>query len=340
MGWDLTLVVPSRWRHEYRRGTFVSRALPGLEDRVVRLPVFLAGRPQRHLHLAGVRRLIRRVAPQAILLEEETFSITAARWGLAADRAGIPFGVQAAENMERSLPWIAKVLRRWTLRHAALVTARSPAAAELAKTWGARGTVEIVPHAVPGWAEVPKAGGRPFTVGYGGRLVQEKGVRDLVAAARRLEGPLRVLFVGDGGLRAELESSTLAHGRVEVRTNVSHDEMPQAYAEMDVLVLPSRTTRTWTEQFGRVLVEALSCGVPVVGSDSGEIPWVIETTGGGRVFPEGDVERLAQVLGELRANPGIAADLAGRGRKSVGEKFGVEAVARELDRLLVDLIGA
>jgi glycosyltransferase involved in cell wall biosynthesis len=59
--------------------------------------------------------------------------------------------------------------------------------------------------------------------------------------------------------------------------------MRDAYAEMDVLVLPSRTTSRWAEQFGRVLIEALWCGVLVVGS--GEIPWIVETTGGGRVFP-------------------------------------------------------
>ena len=67
--------------------------------------------------------------------------------------------------------------------------------------------------------------------------------------------------------------------------------MAAGYAQLDVLVLPSHTTPTWKEQFGRVIVEALWCGVPVVGSDSGEIPWLIELTGGGLVFPEGDPTR-------------------------------------------------
>ena len=64
--------------------------------------------------------------------------------------------------------------------------------------------------------------------------------------------------------------------------------MPALYREMDVLVLPSRTTPTWAEQFGKVLCEALLCGTPVIGSSSGEIPWVVTTTGGGLVYPEGD----------------------------------------------------
>jgi glycosyltransferase involved in cell wall biosynthesis len=337
LGWDVTLIVPERWRHEYGADAFQARALPPLEDRFMPLPVILAGRPQRHVYRRRLGPLIRRLAPRAILLEEETFSLPAAQWAFAASRAGIPFGVQAAENLNRPLPAVARAARSWTLPRASLVTARSPAAAVLASQWGARGTIEVIPHAVPGWGEPAKAPDRPYTIGYAGRLVPEKGVDDLLAAARRLAEPVRVLLVGDGVLRAELESAEMPNGTVEIRTNVGHDEMPLAYAEMDVLVLPSRTTENWTEQFGRVLVEALSCGVPVIGSDSGEIPWVIETTGGGRVFREGDVQSLAAAIDELRSHPDVATKLARAGQASVAETFSVEAVARQLDRALLDV---
>jgi glycosyltransferase involved in cell wall biosynthesis len=103
---------------------------------------------------------------------------------------------------------------------------------------------------------------------------------------------------------------------------------------MDVLVLPSRTTPTWAEQFGRVLVEALWCGVPVVGSDSGEIPWVIETTGGGLVFPEGDVATLAETLAQLRREPELREQLARTGRASVEALFGVQAVGQRLESVM------
>src|SRR4029077_20714900 len=96
-----------------------------------------------------------------------------------------------------------------------------------------------------------------------------------------------------------------------------------AYARMDVLVLPSRTTPTWAEQFGRVLVEALWCGVPVIGSDSGAIPVVVNTTGGGLLSPEGAVAALANALFELRADPAVREALAGKGRESVERLFAV-----------------
>jgi glycosyltransferase involved in cell wall biosynthesis len=126
---------------------------------------------------------------------------------------------------------------------------------------------------------------------------------------------------------------------LEVDATVKHEQMAAAYAGFDVLVLPSRTTTTWAEQFGRVLVEALSCGVPVVGSDSGEIPWVIGATGGGLIVPEGDVLALRQALLRLRESPPLRRELAARGRDRARAQFGVTAVANELDRALRDGIG-
>ena len=72
----------------------------------------------------------------------------------------------------------------------------------------------------------------------------------------------------------------------------------------------------------------------MIGSSSGEIPWVIETTGGGRIFPEGDVEALAEAIAEMRADPAERERLAREGRAGVKLHFGARVAARELDRLL------
>lgn len=337
LGWDPVVVVPDRWRHEYEDGPLSPRALDGFEDRLLPTRILLPGRPQRHVYLCRPSRLISTLAPEVIFLEQEPFSIPALQWGRAAARAGITFGVQADENLDRPFPFLARAIRRWTLRHAGFVAARSPTAAGLVRSWGAVGRVAIVPHAVPSWdssSPTAEANGRPFTVGFAGRLVQEKGVWELLEAARRLTQPVRLLMVGDGPLRTQLSSSGDSKVAVDVRTGIGHESMPGLYAEMDVLVLPSRTTLRWAEQFGRVLIEALSCGVPVVGSSSGEIPWVIGSTGGGLVVAEGSVDQLADAIDTLRADPRRRRELAATGREAVEQFFSAGAAARALAEVM------
>jgi glycosyltransferase involved in cell wall biosynthesis len=333
-GWEPTLVVPARWRHAYRPDAFRPSCLPELEEAVLPVRVVFPGRPQRHVYAARPGKLLRRLAPDVLFVEQEPFSLAALQWGTAASRAGLPFGVQADENLDRPLPAAARAIRSTILRRAAFVAARSPAAAELVRRFGAVGEVAIAPHAVPPWREAESRRNGVFTIGFAGRLVPEKGILDLVRAVRGLEPPIRLLIVGNGPLRAELERTRLPNGDIDLQADVGHAQMPEAYARMDVLAAPSRTTALWAEQFGRVLVEALSCGVPVVGSDSGEIPWVIGETGGGIVVPEGDNRALTTALSELRGDPARRCELATRGREASERLFGVAAAARALHELL------
>ena len=334
-GWRLDLVVPSQWSHPYADGQIAAIKLPDLEGGFHRRRVAMVGQPQRHFYPNGCSRVLRRVMPDVAFVEEESFSIPAFQWGLACWRRGIPFGVQSDENLERALPLPARICRAWTLRHAAFVAARSPKAKELTERWGARGRVEVIPHAVPSWPSASvKKGSGTFTIGFAGRLVPEKGLFDLLAAACRLPAPVRVMIVGNGPLKDELAQVRHEGVEIEIATDIKHEDMARAFAAMDVLALPSRTTRTWAEQFGRVLVEALWCGVPVVGSDSGEIPWVIETTGGGLVFPEGDVAALAAALDSLRRQPDERSRLASTGREAVERLFSTEAAGHALGELL------
>ncbi len=95
---------------------------------------------------------------------------------------------------------------------------------------------------------------------------------------------------------------------------------------LDVLVLPSRTWSNWKEQFGRVLIEAMACEVPVVGSDSGEIPNVIGDAG--LVFPEGDAPALAGCLQKLMDDTGLRVQLAECGLERVKANFTQAQIAR------------
>jgi glycosyltransferase involved in cell wall biosynthesis len=349
-GWSVTIVLPSRWRSEYSGRTMMPHALEGMEQALRPTPVALRGRPQRHVYLTRCGALGARVRPDVAFLEAEPYSLAATQWASALRRLGVPFGVQCYENIDRSLPAPVRMLRSRVLHQAAFVAARSDSAGHLVRSWGAQGEVGFAPPAVPSWASEPREDApgasaeenrrRPFTIGYAGRLVESKGLLDLLAAVRRLNAPVELLLIGDGELRPRLESQAIPGSRVRVLSDLSHERMAEGYAQIDVLVLPSHTTPTWKEQFGRVIVEALWCGVPVVGSDSGEIPWLIGLTGGGLVFAERDSRALAAQLHTLRESPDLRQELAGRGREAVERLFSVPRATDRLERLLVGALGS
>jgi glycosyltransferase involved in cell wall biosynthesis len=272
--------------------------------------------------------------PAIAFVEAEPTSVAAAQWSIPLLASKVPFGVQVAENLERPWPLPARTFRRWTLPHAAFVAARSPSAARLVHRIRPEIPAPVIPHHVPSWPTTPPLPRDDFIVGYAGRLVPEKGLDVLIDAVAGLAGAV-VRLVGNGPLRPTLQARAASLGaRLEIDTGTDHANMAYAYAGFDVLVLPSRTTPRWAEQFGRVLVEALWCGVPVVGSDSGEIPWLINSTGGGLIVPEGNATALRDALARLRDSPALRHALAQRGRERAREKFSVEAVTHALDAAL------
>jgi glycosyltransferase involved in cell wall biosynthesis len=124
--------------------------------------------------------------------------------------------------------------------------------------------------------------------------------------------------------------------RVLFEPQVESVQMPGQYHRIDVLVLPSLTRPNWKEQFGRVLVEAMMSGVPVIGSDSAAIPGVIGDAG--LIVPEGDVASLAHALTRLRNDPRLRADLAARGRARALTYFSSGQVAAETLRVYESML--
>jgi glycosyltransferase involved in cell wall biosynthesis len=114
--------------------------------------------------------------------------------------------------------------------------------------------------------------------------------------------------------------------------------MPAIMRRFDVLVGPSLTTPRWKEQFGRMLVEAMACGVPVIGSDSGEIPNVIGDAG--IVVPEGDCVALRTAIARLRDDPAERRLLAERGHIRARTLFTQEAVARRTYGVYQEMLAA
>lgn len=175
-----------------------------------------------------------------------------------------------------------------------------------------------------------------FVVGFVGRFVAEKGIHDLFSGVKQIRQqadsgrPVRLLLLGTGPLLDTVHSWQSAHSFVTVVPPNKYEDVAPYIQMLDVLVLPSKTTHFWKEQFGHVLIEAMACGVPVIGSDSGAIPEVIGDAG--LVFSEGNVDHLCDCLLRLYRNQELCSKLAYAGRRQVLSYYSDERIAqRTLD---------
>ena len=166
-------------------------------------------------------------------------------------------------------------------------------------------------------------------IGFIGRLVKAKGLDLLMAALPAVRGEWSLLVLGSGPYQAVVERWAARQGlqdRVRVLL-VKHDEVPRYLGAMDVVVAPSQTTAAWREQFGRMVIEAFACGVPVIGSDSGEIPTVIGDAG--VVVGESDVNGWTEAIEQLLGAAETRGRLADRGLERCRAKYSVGRIAEQ-----------
>ena len=180
-----------------------------------------------------------------------------------------------------------------------------------------------------------------FVVGYCGRLVPEKGVHLLVEALPQMPAQTKLLLdmfknFDPGSYAAKLLDRAEELGVRDriVTIDVAHSQIPQYMNCCDVVVLPSLTSDRWKEQFGRVLPEAMACGVPVIGSSSGNIPDMIGEAG--VIVPEGSPDAIATAVTALADDADRRQLLQRAGRKRVEELFSVEAQVSQMRALFTD----
>jgi len=160
-----------------------------------------------------------------------------------------------------------------------------------------------------------------LTVGYLGRLVQEKGISTLIEAAQTLQQAgcrVELKIIGDGPERARLEELDRACGVQHATTfcgTLTGADLRSALCDVDVLVLPS----LWEEPAGLVVMEQLMRGRPVIVSDNGG---AAELAGeAGLKFPPGDAASLAERIKQFADNPLLKDELGRRARKRALENF-------------------
>jgi glycosyltransferase involved in cell wall biosynthesis len=337
LGVDMSLVVPSRW------GEWPLEQGAPRGYRMDVLHAFLNGRNHFHFY-SGLRRVFERERPDIAHIDEEPYSIVTWQAMREARRVGARIIFYTWQNILKRFPPPFNWIERRAFRDAALGLAGNEEAAQVLASKGFRSPVRIVPQMgvdpeaySPGdSADYRKELGLDgrFVIGYLGRLLPEKGVTTLLEAVETVagRGARAALFLrGSGpmlkGVRKHIAAVPALRDATVILPPVESHRVPGVLRAMDCLVLPSLTRPNWKEQFGRVLVEAMSCGVPVIGSDSGEIPNVVGDAG--LIFPEGAASALAARIETLIHDAPLRRELARRGRERVLEKYTHRKVAEQ-----------
>jgi L-malate glycosyltransferase len=360
---EVTVVVPQRWRPGGVQNKIIetTRRQEG-SFQVVPLSNLSQNNQSLLTFGADLIALLRQFRPDVIQVEQGSKALGYAEFitlnrllGLGAKNLFFTWW-----NLPYQLKFPISQLEAYNLRHTNGLIAGNQDGVDILRQRGYHGPARVLPQLgvdeslfrpQPQPELAAQLGIQPdeFVVGFVGRFVEEKGLLTLGKALASLKNrPWKWLLLGRGPLKEALEQQAIADGiadRLIWVESVPHDTVPHYINLMSTLVLPSEATdkfRTltsvgWKEQFGHVLIEAMACQVPVVGSDSGEIPFVIDQAG--LTFPEGNAAELSDRLLQLMSQPDLSIDLAKRGYERAMLMYTNRAIAQEQLNFYKTLVG-
>lgn len=344
-GYEIHLVCPPA----FAEGGSVVTAVP--DDPAVPLHI-VKTRGRRHHPIlfwyvtAHLRRVIRAIRPEIVDLHQEPYSLAAAAAlrAVAAEAPEARICIYTAQNILKRYPPPFRQLEQRALKLSAAAYPCSTEAGDVLRTKGFTGAIHVLPLGVSISPNAPRYFGLDnLRVGFLGRLEPYKGgdlaLRAFAEASKRMDATLEI--VGAGSQRAELEACAArldVSARVTFTGAVSQDDALARIRQYDVVLVPSLSTTTWKEQFGRIPAQALEAGTPVIASDSGSLREVVGDCG--MLVREGDVGQFADTLRLLLRDPASRADLSARGRRRAAEVFSWEVVADGCDRMYRELLGS
>lgn len=340
LGVHLTVVVPKRWEYQQFEGTEGQEEKCDIRVSHLGFAQPILGRLAHHtFYYRQLSRIIDECAWDVVHIDEEPFNFACYHAMTLCSRANLKCVFFTWQNILKKYPPPFNIFETSVFEKASAAIAGNVDAERILRQRGFSKPISVISQ----FAVNPELfckldretvrrklgfeGG--LIVGYIGRIVREKGLETLVRAFARLPRTSTLVIVGSGPFEGALKamiSSLGISGRTHWVRWVSSGNVMEYMNAFDALVLPSLTTPSWKEQFGRVLVEAMACETCVVGSDSGEIPNVIGDAG--LVFHEGDERGLADRLGWLMDDPSLRETLGRQGRARVIDCFAYSKVAR------------
>ncbi len=343
-GVELTLATPPYWQSDDGSKQVLER-LYTRGYRMIVTPLKLNGNFHLH-HYPQLGQIMREVRPQIVHIDEEPYNLATFQAMRLARRHKAHALFFTWQNLYRTYPPPFRQFEHYNYQHAATALAGNQDAAAVLRRKAYQGSIHILPQfgfdttiykrSIPLPTRKP---GDPFTIGFIGRLKEEKGLPLMVEALTYLPANCRAVFVGHGPMKSVLQEQASRLGvadRVLIKPGVATSEVPREIEQWDAHVLPSITRSNWIEQFGRTLAEAMSCEVPVIGSNSGEIPHVIGDAG--LVFKEGNASELSQCIRKLLDDPVLYADLAQRGRRRVLDNYTQERIAQKTYEIYQEIL--
>lgn len=335
--WEVTAIAPASYRADLGGRMDVQR-IEGEASRIETLAVRFDRVP--HLMWYGDLNRVLNGRWDVVHCWEEPYILAGAQVARGTPR-NARLVVASFQNLAKRYPWPFSACERATMTRAdAWIAFGNTVHDTLATRSGYAGKPSrVIPPGVDlarfrpdpaarrltrerlGWSEGDRV------VGFLGRFVPEKGIAVLLDALRDVTVPWRALFVGGGPLEPALHAFAARHpGRVHVETGVTHDDVPAWLNAMTVLCAPSQTTARWREQFGRMLIEAMACGVPVIASDSGEMPFVVG--GAGVIVAERDVPAWTRAIEALLGSETMRREHGAMGLERANGSFAWPVVAR------------
>lgn len=341
-GIKLSVLVPDKW-NEYGQWRAAQSPLnPSYRFHIGRVRWPWMGPAQWYLHhYPTLKSTLREIKPDIIDIWEEPWGLVSAHTCWLRNRL-LPSAKILSEteaNINRTHPFPFRGFRNYSMRNAQYFVARQKEGVEVLRTRGYGGPVEVIGNAVDDEIFRPmdraackqSIGVSGFVAGYVGRMVEDKGLMDIVDALATAPQSVNFIFVGSGPFQTTLErrvAELALSERVRFIPPRAMKELPGIMNALDVLLLVSRTTATWKEQFGRVIIEAHACGTPVIGSDSGAIPEVIDQ--GGIVIGERQPLAIAAAMQRLVEDPSLGPKLGEEGRRQVKERYTWKRVAERM----------
>ncbi|MDY7003825.1 MAG: hormogonium polysaccharide biosynthesis glycosyltransferase HpsO [Cyanobacteriota bacterium] len=361
-GIEVTVVVPKRWNPKGVQSQIVETQFID-EGSFQVVPISNYSENNQALLTFGPEliSLLRKFKPDIIQVEQGSKALTYAQFitfnkllGLKAKNLFFTWW-----NLPYTLKFPISLLESYNLKNTDGIVAGNQDGEDILRERGYKGPIKVMPQlGVDESLFKPESqpelkdslGIKPddFVVGFVGRFVEEKGLLTLTEALAGLrEKPWKWLLLGRGELQSTLLEKAAELGikeRLILVESVPHDHVQKYINLMSTLVLPSETTYKfktltsvgWKEQFGHVLIEAMACQVPVIGSDSGEIPYVIGDAG--LVFPEGNFEELKNCLMQLMEQKELTEELGKKGYEKAMDRYTNQALARQLFNFYQELV--